>query len=425
MEIYFIAAALFVMLALRVPVAVSLAVSAAIGLYSLDMPLLGAVQRCYSGTESFVLMAIPLFVLAGIIMERGGLSGRMVGFADALLGFSPGGLANVNIGASMLFGGISGSAVADSSALGAILIPEMAKRGYGREYAAAVTAASSPIGMIIPPSIPMILWSFVSSESLGALFLAGIIPGILVGIGLMAVSTCVCVKRGFQPRGGRFDPGLLRRTAADGAVSLLAPAIIIGGIMSGYFTATESAVVAVAYSLAATGLWYRQLPWRSLPEILVRAGKTSASVMFIIGAASSFSWVLTIYRVPQTLGRAILDLSGSPDMFMLLASGLLFALGMFLDTSTIILLIGPIIAPMVGVLGINPLQAGIIFMLVLATGLITPPLGLCLFVVSSLSGVRLEKVAWECVPFVAVMLALALLIWFVPGLAVWIPGLSL
>ncbi len=423
MEIYIIVAVLFLLLFLRVPVSISLAIPALIGLYFQDLPFVSLVQRMYSGTESWVLMAIPFFILAGLLMESGGLSERMVAFADALLGFLPGGLANVNIAASMLFGGISGSAVADTSALGTVLIPQMIKRGYTKEYSAAITAASSPIGMIIPPSIPMILWSFVSSESLGNLFLGGVIPGILVGLGLMVVSTIICVRRGFQPHGSRFQLQALKNTAVDGCIALLAPIIIIGGITSGFFTATEAAMIAVAYSFIITFFYYRELDLKKLMPLLLRAGKTAASIMFIIGTATAFSWVLALYRVPQTLGAGILDASGgSPALFMLMTCTLVFILGMFLDIGVIILLVGPVIAPVMPLVGLDTLQTGLILMVVLATGVITPPLGLCLFVVTSILEVKLEKVAWECVPFVILMLVVAVLMWYIPGLSTWIPA---
>ncbi len=421
MEVAIIILLLLALLLLRVPVALALAIPAGVGLVMQDMSLMGVVQRLYSGTESWVLTAIPMFILAGMIMDRGGLSERMVNFSDAILGFLPGGLANVNIAASILFGGISGSAVADSSALGSILIPEMHKRGYSLEYSAAITAASSPIGMIIPPSIPMIVWSFISGVSLGDLFLGGIIPGLLFGLFLMLASTYICLKRGYQAQGGKFSLESLRKTALDGAVSLMAPAVIVGGIISGVFTATESAMVAVAYSFLVTFFYYRELKLSDLPGILIRTGKTSASIMFIIGAATALSWVLTIYRVPQTLGTAILGVSSGPGTFMLLCCALFFFLGMILDTSTIILLVGPIIAPIIPVMGIDPIQAALLLMVVLASGLITPPLGLCLFVVSTLAKVKLEKVAWECIPFVIMMLLLAVLLWYVPGLVTFIP----
>ena len=415
-------AALFVgLVVLRVPMSISLAGPAIIGLYMQDMPLLGVVQRIYSGTESWVLTAIPLFVMAGFIMDKGGLAERMISFVDALLGFLPGGLANVNIAASMLFGGISGSSVADTSALGPILIPEMIKRGYSKEFSAAITASSSPIGMIIPPSIPMIVWSFVSSESLGALFLGGIVPGILFGVFLMGVSTIICIRRGYQAKATRINISALRCTAVDGAISLLAPCVIIGGIISGIFTATESAMIAVVYSFMVTYFYYRKLHFRDLPRILVKTGKVSASIMFIIGSATALSWVITIYQIPHILGRLLLDASGTPDMYIFWSCSLFFVLGMFLDTSTIILLLGPIIAPSLPLLGIDPIHAGIILMVILATGLVTPPLGLCLFVVVTLTNAKLEKVARECIPFVCAMMALAILMWYFPGLVTFIP----
>ncbi len=424
MEIYIIMGSLLLMLFLRIPISISLASAAGVGLYMLDMPLVSIWQRFYAGTENWVLTAIPLFILAGMLMDSGGLSERMVNFADALLGFSPGGLANVNILASMIFGGISGSAVADSSALGQVLIPEMTKRGYTKVYSAAITASSSPIGMIIPPSIPMILWSFVSNESLGDLFLGGIIPGIMAGVMLMAVSTFICVRRGFQPHGGNFSLKYLRNTMVDGVISLMAPVVIIGGIMSGVFTATESAVIAVVYAFCVTFFYYRELRLKSIPGILLKAGKSSAAIMFIIGSATAFSWVLTIYRVPHALGQMLLGFSGSPGTFMLLTCGILFVMGMFLDISVIILLIGPIIAPIIPNMGIDPIHAAMVFMVVLATGLITPPLGMCLFVVVSIAKIKLEQVAKDCVPFVLVMLVLGLLIWILPGMATFIPSLA-
>ena len=414
---------LFVFLLLRVPVAISLVLSALLGILMAGMPLVSVIQRLYAGTESWVLMAIPFFILAGNIMSAGGLSRRLVNFCDAVFGFLPGGLANVNIGASMLFGGISGSAVADTSAIGSVLIPGMENRGYSREFSAAVTAASSPIGMIIPPSIPMILWSYVSGESLGAMFLGGVFPGIMVGIGLMGVSTFICIRRGFQAEGGKFDIVYLRSTLKDGLIAVIAPVIIVGGIVTGMFTATESAVIAVAYSILVTGFVYKDFSIKDLPKVLLDTGKTSASIMLIIGGATIFSWVLALNQIPQEMGRFIISVSSTPLQFVLLVSAILFVLGMFLDISTIILLVGPIFAPIVLKMGVDPILAGLIFMVVLATGLITPPLGLCLFVVTSIVDVKLEKVARECIPFIILMLIIAVIMWIFPETVLWLPGL--
>ena len=422
-EVIALLGTLMVLLLLRVPVAISLATSALVGVLMQGMSPLAVVQRLYAGTESWVLMAIPFFILSGAIMETGGLGRRLINFCNAVFGFMPGGLANVNIGASMIFGGTSGSAVADTSAVGTVLIPAMQREGYSAPFSAAVTAASSPIGMIIPPSIPMVVWSFISGQSLSVLFLGGVIPGIMVGIGLMIVSTVICIRRGYQASGDRFRFGALRETALDGVIALGAPAIIIGGIMTGIFTPTEAGVIAVAYALVAAGLIYREFKLADLWPVLVQAGKTSASVMFVVAGATAFSWVLAVNQVPQSLGRAIMSVADTPGQFVLIGAALLFVLGMFLDTTTIILLVGPVLAPLAVVAGVDPVQSTLIFLVVLATGLVTPPLGLCLFVASSISGVKVELIAREALPFVLTMLVIAFLLWLFPPLVTWLPGL--
>ena len=245
-------ALLLALLVIGAPIAVSLGLASVLGLWLLDFPLLIVIQRMVAGTESFALLAIPFFILSGAIMESGGLSERLINFVDASVGYLPGGLANANIAASVVFGGISGSSVADTSAVGAIMIPQMEKQGYSQLYSAAVTASSSPIGMIIPPSIPMIVWSFVSGQSLNELFLAGIVPGVLIGVVLMGISTVICIRKGFQPRFGRFSLNRLVRGTRDGLLALGAPAIIIGGILTGLFTPTEASVISIFYALLVT-----------------------------------------------------------------------------------------------------------------------------------------------------------------------------
>lgn len=407
------------LLVFGVPIAVALGLSGAVGLWLMDFPLLIVIQRLSAGTESFVLLAIPFFILSGAIMETGGMSRRLVEFADSLVGFLPGGLANANIGASMVFGGISGSAVADTSAVGSVMIPQMERQGYSQLFSASVTAASSPIGMIIPPSIPMIVWSFVSGLSLNQLFLAGLLPGILIGVVLMAISTAICVRRGYQARFGRFSLGRLGKSGRDGLLALGAPAIIIGGTVSGEFTPAEASVVAVFYALLVTMGIYRELSWRELPRILTTAGKMAASIMFVVAAATVFSFFLTVAGLPQMVGQAFQQLVASPGVFVLVASALLFVCGMFLDTTTTILMIGPILYPLIGHYGLDPLTVSMVFLIVLAVGLVTPPVGLCLFVVATLVPVRVMEVARECVPFVFGMLAVAAAIWAMPGLATW------
>ena len=419
-EIAVTVAALFGLLVLGIPIAVALAVSGGIGLWLLQFPLLVVAQRLTAGTQSFVLLAIPFFILAGAIMETGGLSRRLIKFSDAAVGFLPGGLANANIGASMIFGGISGSAVADTSAVGSVMIPAMERAGYSRNYSAAVTASASPIGMIIPPSIPMIVWSYISGQSLNELFLAGLVPGCLIALVLVAISVTISRRRGFQADLRPFSARIFLSTLVDGVLALCAPAIIIGGIMFGIFTPTEASVMAFAYAVVITAAVYREISWRAFLQVLLSAGKTSASIMFIVCGATVFSFFLTVSGIPDLIGQLLVGSAGTPLGFVLAAGLLLFILGMFLDTTTTILMVGPIIAPLMAKVGVDPLVATMVFMVILAVGLVTPPVGLCLFVVSSIVPVRVIDVARECVPFIVGMLLVAAFIWIVPETVTWV-----
>ncbi len=403
-----------------IPIAVALLISGAAGLWLLDFPMLIVLQRFTAGAESFVLLAIPFFILTGAIMDAGGISRRLIAFCDSCVGFLPGGLANANVGASMIFGGISGSAVADTSAVGSVMIPAMEREGYSRVYSAAITAATSPVGMIIPPSIPLIVWSFISGQSLNELFLAGIVPGILITLGMALVSTWICQRRGYQPGFRRFRPLYFLASLKDGLLAIGAPVIIIGGILSGVFTPTEASVVVLAYALGVSLFIYREIPLARLGRVVLDAGVTTASIMFIICGATVFSFFLTVAGVPAELGNLILSVSDTPLGFIIAAAALMFVLGMFLDTTTTILMAGPIIIPLFAQVGVDPLVATMVIMVVLAIGLITPPVGLCLFVVSSIAPVKVMDVAKECIPFILVMLAVAASIWIFPGLVTWV-----
>lgn len=407
--------AFVVLMVLRVPLAISMVASAGLAILVAGINPLIVVQSFYSGTQSWVLMAIPFFVLTGTLMEYGGLSQRLLRFVDSAFGFLPGGLANVNVSGSILFGGISGSAVADTSALGPVLIPAMERKGYPKSYSAALTAASSPLGMIIPPSIPMIVWSSVSGASLAGLFVGGIAPGIVTGVLMMVLSYFLARRRCFSTQGTSFSPKRVLASAIHGVVVILAPVIILVGIYSGVFTPTEAGAVAAAYVLIVLVLMYRSLSRKNLLKSLVGAGKTSASIMFLLAGASAFSYVLARAKIPQLMGESILQVAGDNAwLVMLIACALVFVLGMFLDVNVVILLVGPVLAPVVMDAGIDPVLSGVIFMLVLATGLITPPMGLCLFVVTSISGAKYESVAKEVLPFVGLFLAVAILLWFCP-----------
>jgi len=411
-------------LLMRVPIAVALAFSATVVLFvsegSTAIDIIA--QRMYGVTRSWILLAIPFFMLAGAIMESGGLTRRIVAFASALVGFLPGGLAAVNVLASMLFGGITGSASADTSALGSILIPAMRRQNYSGPFSAAVTASSSCIGMIIPPSIPMVLWSFISGISLGNLFLGGLIPGILIGLIQIILCSIISYRKGY----GERQPFSLREIivqSKDGILTLIAPFLIIGGIVSGLFTPTEAAIIAVLYCLILSMLIYKELSLRDLPKVFLKAGTLSAMVLFIVAGSSLFSYVLTIMDVPMIITEKLLVIGGAPPRCIIITVVLFMLLGMIMDISVIMLLVGPIIAPLLLKSGGDPIQGAMIYRVILAAGLVTPPVGLCLFVASGVSGLSVEAIAKDSIPFVFGILAVALILWFIPGTALWIPSL--
>ena len=411
-------------LLMRVPIAVALAFFATLVLFITEgsMAIDIIAQRMYGVTRSWILLAIPFFMLAGAIMESGGLTRRIVSFASALVGFLPGGLAAVNVLASMLFGGITGSASADTSALGSILIPAMRRQNYSGSFSAAVTASSSCIGMIIPPSIPMVLWSFVSGISLGNLFLGGMIPGILIGLIQIVLCSIISYRKSY----GERQPFSLREIivqSKDGILTLITPFLIIGGIVSGLFTPTEAAIIAVLYCLVLSMFIYKELCLRDLPKVFLKAGTLSAMVLFIVAGSSLFSYVLTIMDVPMIITEKLLVIGGSPTRFIIITVALFMLLGMIMDISVIILLVGPIIAPLMLKSGVDPIQGAMIYMVILAAGLVTPPVGLCLFVASGVSGLSVEAIAKDSIPFVFGILAVALIIWFIPGTVLWFPSL--
>ncbi|MCT4558749.1 MAG: TRAP transporter large permease [Pelagimonas sp.] len=442
-------------------------------------------RNLYNGMDSFPLMAIPFFMLAGELMNRGGITLRLVEFSQALMGHLRGGLAQVNILSSILFAGLSGSAVADTSALGSMLIPAMEKEGYSRKFAAAITAASSVIGPIIPPSGIMIIYAYVMGESVAALFLAGIVPGVLVGVSLM-VMVRVMADRYDLPaakrvtfetveigRAERIVSFLLVRLnigiviwqvipSGDGAplsywggllaalvvahllmlalrravspefrlickramVPLQTPVLILGGILAGVFTPTEAAAVAVAYALLVAFGILRTMTLRDLPEVLTRAGITSAVVLLLVGAAMSFKTVVSLSHAPEQLAAFILALSENPLILLFLINLLLFIVGMFLDAGPAIIILGPILGPVFTDLGVDSVHFAIIMCVNLTVGLATPPMGLVLFVAASVSQERVITIARAIIPFLAVEIAVIFLITFVPAVSLTVPRLT-
>ncbi|SEN45777.1 TRAP transporter large permease [Palleronia pelagia] len=381
-------------------------------------------RNVYNGMDSFPLMAIPFFMLAGELMNKGGITERLVEFSQALMGHLRGGLAHVNVLSSMLFAGLSGSAVADTSALGSMLIPAMEKQGYTRKFAAAITAASSVIGPIIPPSGIMIIYAYVMGESVAALFLAGIVPGALVGIGLMLVIKVMADKYDFPVAGRKTTWGERGQASLKAFFPLMTPVIIMGGILAGVFTPTEAAAIAVAYALFIGLFVLRTLKFSEIPEVLSRAATTSAVVLLLVGAAMAFKTVVSLSHAPEIMADYILSLSENPLMLLFLINLLLFAVGMFLDAGPAIIILGPILGPIFVDLGVDPIHFAIIMSVNLTVGLATPPMGLVLFVASSVSGERVEAISKAILPFLAVEILVIFLITYVPGISMTIPRLT-
>ena len=378
-------------------------------------------RNVYNGMDSFPLMAIPFFMLAGELMNRGGITMRLVEFSQSMMGHLRGGLAHVNILSSMLFAGLSGSAVADTSALGSMLIPAMEKNGYSRKFAAAITAASSVIGPIIPPSGIMIIYAYVMGESVAALFLAGIVPGVLVGVGLMMMTAYMAGKHDFPVATRRAtwaETGVAFRKAF---LPLMTPVIILGGILGGVFTPTEASAVAAFYALVVSLFILKSMTWRDLPKVLGKAAMTASVVLLLVGAAMAFKTVVSLAHAPQILADFILSLSDNPLILLFLINILLFIVGMFLDAGPAIIILGPILAPIFTDLGIDPIHFAIIMSVNLTVGLATPPMGLVLFVASSVSGEKVETIARTILPFLAVEVAVIFLITFVPAISLTVP----
>ncbi|RMH43198.1 MAG: TRAP transporter large permease [Alphaproteobacteria bacterium] len=381
-------------------------------------------RNLYNGMDSFPLMAIPFFMLAGEIMNRGGITERLVEFSQALMGHLRGGLAHVNVLSSMLFAGLSGSAVADTSALGSMLIPAMERQGYTRRFAAAITAASSVIGPIIPPSGIMIIYAYVMGESVAALFLAGIVPGILVGLGLMLVVKFMADRYDFPVASRRQGWTERGRASLRAFFPLMTPVIILGGILGGIFTPTEAAAVAVAYALVIGLFVLRTLRLAELPDVLGRAATTSAVVLLLVGAAMSFKTVVSLSHAPEHLAAFVLGLSDNPLTLLFLINLLLFVVGMFLDAGPAIIILGPILGPIFTDLGVHPVHFAIIMSVNLTVGLATPPMGLVLFVAAAVSGERVETIARAIVPFLLVEILVIFLITYVPAISMTIPRLT-
>lgn len=378
-------------------------------------------QRLYSGGSQFALVAIPLFILAGEIMNVGGITARLVKFANATVGHFRGGLAHVNIFSSVLFAGLSGSAVADTSALGSMLIPAMEKDGYPKDYAAAVTCASSIIGPIIPPSIIMVIYAYTMNVSVGGLFLAGFTPGIIMGVGLMVLNHYMAGKLGIKKSASKFSFALVWETFQGAILPMMTPFLIIGGILLGIFTPTEAAGIAVLYALLLSAFVLKLLHWRDVPGILLRTGVLTASIMFVVCTATYFSGMVTLTGLAAKVSVFVFGITDNKILILFFVIVFILIAGMFLDVTPSILILGPLLAPSVIALGLHPLHFAIVMCVTVTVGLSTPPMGLVLFVASSLTGIELVKIAKAIFPFLLVHIVIIFIITYVPIITMGIP----
>jgi tripartite ATP-independent transporter DctM subunit len=378
-------------------------------------------QRLFVGINVYPLLAIPLFILAGEIMNVGGITQRLVDFSQKLVGHLRGGLGHVAIVSGTVFSGISGSAVADASALGKILIPAMAREGYHKDYAAAVIAATTVLGPIIPPSIIMVIYAYIMQINVAALFAAGCIPGLIIGAGLMVANYLVAKRRAYPVTERRATAREIAVSLKGAVWALIAPFLILGGILGGVFTPTEAAAAAVLYAFVVSVVVTRELPWREMPDVLYRTGVISAAILLVVGTAMIFSWIAGLSGVTTKIGEYLFSLSSNPYILLFLVNVLLLIAGCFLDAGPAILILGPILGPTMTQLGVDPLHLAIVMCVNLSLGLATPPMGLLLFVVSAMSRESIMKIAVQMWPFYLVHLSVILLITYVPETALWLP----
>ena len=381
-------------------------------------------DRMVNGVSSFSLLAIPFFVLSGILMGRGGMARRLIDFANALVGRYPGGLSYVNTLTCMMFGSISGSATAAVSSVGGFMLPEMTRNGYDRDFSVAVTTAAATTGLIIPPSNIMIVYAVAcGSVSIAAIFIAGVIPGIVMGLCIMAVCLIHAIRKG-DKGGAKCSRRQVWTAFRRAFLSLFLMVVIIGGILGGIFTATEAAAVAVAYSLILAMAVYREVKWRDLPDILRQTGVTTAVVMLLIAVSSSMSWIMTIANIPQTISSALVAVSENRFVLLLIINLLLLAVGTFMDMTPAVLIFTPIFLPVARQLGMSDIQFGIMMIANLCIGLCTPPVGSCLFLGCGIGKTSIANVTKPMIPFFIAMIVAVLLITFIPALSMWLPGIA-
>lgn len=415
----FISFFLFVLIGVPIAVALGLSSLVALVIHS-HVPLMVLVQKAYGGVDSFTLMAIPFFILAGNIMSSGGVSARLVNLANCFFGRFPGGLAHVATAACTFFGAISGSAPATTAAIGSVMVGPMREKGYSRVFSAACVAASGTIGLLIPPSITMVLYGVITGASVGKLFLGGIIPGLLMSGALMLVNYVVAKRHGYG--GGDKVPFTETvKAVKDASLALLMPLIILGGIYGGVFTPTEAAVVAVAYGLVIGVFVYKQLDARRLYDVVLSTAKSAAIIMFLVATAHCFSYLMASEQTPQALTSAMLGVSQDPRILLVMICVSLLVVGTFLDNAVAVVLMAPIFHPVIMSAGIDPVYFGVLLVLTLSIGQITPPVGLCLFVACDLGKVSIEKLSGGVLPYLLILALVVVVLILAPDLVLFIP----
>ena len=415
---------IFVFLALTgLPIAIGSGIASAIALHfgPLPKPLLMLMQRMVYGIDSFTLLAVPLFIFCGRLMNTSGITDRIFNFAQALVGHIPGGLAHANVVASMIFAGMSGSAIADAGGLGQVEIKAMCDQGYKKEFAVAVTAASATIGPIIPPSISMIIYSFIAEESIGRLFLGGFIPGIMMGIILMIQIYFMAVRRNY-PKNPKLPFRSIWVSFKKAFLPILTPAIIVGGISLGIFTVTEAAAVAALYAWILGALVYKEVKLSDMPTVFIDTMKTTGVMMFILSTIGGVSWILVTENITGYVAQFIFSITKNPVAILLLINLFLILFGCVLEAAPVMVLTIPIFVPLIKQLGIDPVHFGVVMVLNLMIGLITPPVGMILFVISEISGLQIEKLMRSIIPFIFPLIIVLLLITFFPPLVMTIPN---
>lgn len=405
------------------PIAFCLGIASVLGLYMADFPLVILAQRLIAGTQSFSILAIPGFILAGDLMMHGGLSRRLVKFCQALVQHVTGGLGMVTVLSATFFAAISGSAPATTATIGGIMIPEMEKRGWKRDFSASLSAAAGPIGQMIPPSIPMIIWGVVAEDSINQLFLAGIIPGLMIAVGLMVVCYIVARRSPNIPREPRATLKEVRDSLWDGKWSLLAPVIILGGIYGSVFTPTEASAIAVFYALIVGLFIHCELKLKELAKVIMASMRTSAIVCFIIAIASAFGWLVAIEQLPSAIANGIMSISDNPIVILLILNLFLLFIGAIMDNIAAMIILGTTLSAIGAQLGLDPIHLGAMVVINLAIGMATPPFGYSLFVASAISKISIERLSLALWPMLVVSFIVLMLVTYVPQVTLLLPSL--